>query len=790
MPALPDTALPDATVPALPEAAPDGGPHRRLAGTGWLLWRDVAVRGAGFPARRLLEICDDQLADAADAAADGLPGTLERYQVTCAAAEERLTAAIRRTAGESRFREAVTWQNPALVRDCLDKVVAGERRNVRGRYHELTVATYLQRYCLKNDTVGFFGPVGWARIGDDHPGLAVASGAEPLSRRTTYFENWAIDAVAEMLAARPEVWPWLRPRIEPSAAVTGWLLHLPFRKRTTLSAGEVRVLELCDGSRTVREIAGDPPDPETLRALLRLRHCGAVRIGLTGRFVTWPERELADRLAAIPDAGVRARARQPLDELVAARDAVAAAAGQPDRLLRASTALAETFERITGTAATRHAGLVYAGRTILYEDTVRAADIRLGPPVLDELARPLGLVLDSALWLANTVAGRYQDRARQLLRQELTRTGGRAMPLLQLLTALMPELGGLAAGYRKFDLVDEVVAEFQERWRRVLGLSAAASGEPRFRVSADAIARRAAREFATGPPRWSGARWSSPDVMLAADGADAVRAGDLEFVLGELHCATNTLESRLFVAQHPDPSQLRDSAVASGLDDRIVFMQRTDNVMATSRMSRAAELMLASYGYLGIGAEEFTPPPGATVLSVMDLSVQEEDGAVVVRHRASGRRYDFLEVIGGPLSVLVSDAFRPFGAAGHRPRVTIGRLVVDRESWTFPAAGTAWAFVKDERRRYLEARRWRAEHRLTERGFVRVPVERKPMAVDFRSLPLVNLLAKSIRRTAEQGAGDFTISEMMPDVDRLWLCDTAGDRYTAEFRLVAVRAPS
>ena len=75
---------------------------------------------------------------------------------------------------------------------------------------------------------------------------------------------------------------------------------------------------------------------------------------------------------------------------------------------------------------------------------------------------------------------------------------------------------------------------------------------------------------------------------------------------------------------------------------------------------------------------------------------------------------------------------------------------------------------------------------LPERGFVRVPVERKPMAVDFRSLPLVNLLAKSVRRTAEAGPGAVTVSEMLPDLDRLWLRDAGGRRYTAELRLVAV----
>jgi hypothetical protein len=139
------------------------------------------------------------------------------------------------------------------------------------------------------------------------------------------------------------------------------------------------------------------------------------------------------------------------------------------------------------------------------------------------------------------------------------------------------------------------------------------------------------------------------------------------------------------------------------------------------------------------------------------------------------------------LSVLVADQFRPFGAARHQPRVTIDHLVIGRETWTFPATEATWAFVLDEQQRYARARRWRAESGMPERGFVRVPVERKPMAVDFRSLPLVNLLGKSIRRTAEAGSGEITITEMLPDIDQLWLADAGGRRYTAEVRMVAVR---
>jgi hypothetical protein len=274
--------------------------------------------------------------------------------------------------------------------------------------------------------------------------------------------------------------------------------------------------------------------------------------------------------------------------------------------------------------------------------------------------------------------------------------------------------------------------------------------------------------------------------MLAAADPAGLTDGDVDFVLGELHCACNTLESQCIAAQHPSPGRLRDTAIASHLDRRIFTIPRQDGPLATSRVARSTELMLPSYAYLCIGAESTAPPPGATVLSAADLVVRCRDDELVVCHRAGGGEYRFLEIAGEPLTALVADAFRPFDGTRHRPRIMIDRLVVSREAWTFPASEPAWAFVKDERQRYARARRWRLEHGLPERGFFRVPVERKPMAVDFRSLPLVNLLAKSIRRTAEAGPGTITITEMLPDLDHLWLRDVHGSRYTAELRMVAL----
>lgn len=755
----------------------------RLDGTHWRLWRDVALRGAGLPAVRIEPLCDRDLAAAADSTDEDTD-----YPAAFAAAADRLGAAVRAIAADPWFREAVLWQNRRLLADCLDKAAGGESRNARGRNHELTIGSYLQRYCLKNDTIGFFGPVGWARIDGGDQALTVRPGPSLLSGRTTYLERWAVEAVGAAILARPEVRGWQRPRLDPSVSVTGPVVTAPFRQPVVLSAAELATLARCDGETCLRDLVGDPPDPHLVDSFRTLQERGFLRLNLTGPPGPFPERALADGLDRIGDSEARARSVATLTELLDARDAVAAATGCPERLAAATGVLEDTFARLTGQPATRRAGQVYAARTVVYEDAVRDAAAVIGDRLLKPLTAPLSLLLDSALWLVNIIARRYETRARQLIDRARNENGRAAMPLLDLLAQLMPDLAALSTTGPRSDIVDEATEELQQRWQFVLETALGPdvlTGTGVCQVTSTAIAEGVARAFTTAEPSWALASFFSPDLMIAATDADALASGDVDVVLGELHCASNTLESELFAAQHPDPDRLTAAAAASGVDERVVILPRADWV--TSRTSRSTTFMLPSFTYLCLGPDTIEPAAGVDVLCGVELVAEHRGQDIVVSHRAGGQELPFLEVIGEPLSLLAVDAFRPFAGPGHRPRVVIDRLVALRASWTFCAAELVWARVGNEPERFRQARRWRAEQGLPERVFLRVPVERKPVAVDFRSLTLVNLLAKSARQSAEaHPRNEITLTEMLPDLDQLWLTDHQDRRYTAELRVVAV----
>src|SRR5262249_10812208 len=117
---------------------------------------------------------------------------------------------------------------------------------------------------------------------------------------------------------------------------------------------------------------------------------------------------LRARLERIVDPVARRRCLEPLDQLEAARAAVAQAAGDPHALDANLTALEAPFEAVTGLSPKRAHGRMYAGRQTFFEDCRRAFDLRIGRAVLDRLGDPLTLILHSARWYTHEVGRRFR----------------------------------------------------------------------------------------------------------------------------------------------------------------------------------------------------------------------------------------------------------------------------------------------------------------------------------------------------------------------------------------------
>ena len=217
-----------------------------LAGD-WALWRDFAVRSAGFTVSGLdLFGAGDESAQLAEVAAD------------------------------PQFADAVIWQNRSAYRTAVAKIAGrGTQPGNRRRQRDGVVAGYWQRYCSKNDTIGFFGPLAWGTIRDDGPALAVHSRGL-LGAREVHFETWCLEALARMIDPSLVVPLNRRPEIELRLQLERRGLDAGLQQLARLEAARAAVCEAAGGEALLaaldafdacfEELTGAQPIPTEERA--------------------------------------------------------------------------------------------------------------------------------------------------------------------------------------------------------------------------------------------------------------------------------------------------------------------------------------------------------------------------------------------------------------------------------------------------------------------------------------------------------------------------------------------
>lgn len=699
--------------------------------------------------------------------------------------------ALCRIAASDRFREAVLWQNRRAVHTGIDPLLRNWRcdssRGSKQRQHEEMVASYLQRYCLKNDTIGFFGPVGWATLADDGAAVVARPGKQLLAERKVYFEVWCIDALAETLARDRRLEPWLAPRLAHLAHVENGALLLPGAAPAPLPPAEAALLLSCDGEKTVRQIAldltretatGVRDEQEVLAHLRDLRDRGLVSLTLAVPMELRPEETLGRLLQRIGDDDLRGQMVGALDELRQARDGVAGAAGRVDELDRALDSLEHSFTRLTDRLPTRSPGETYAARTLVYEDCRRDIEVSIGPEIIDALGPPLALLLAGARWLTFDIARRHLAALRELHRQIVRNAGSSQVDFATFWYRSQPLLFGERA-----TLTDDAVAAFQQRWARLLDLP---SDQRHVEYRCEQLRPRASSAFDAPKPGWQYARYHSPDVMISTRSLDDMRLGNYLLVLGELHVAANTLGWPLFMAAHPSPEDLLRAADHDLPDPRLEPV-----VPKSSWPGQTARLLPSLISGKDFRLELSADPSGAPssqVLPLGSLVITDAGDRLVVRTRDRRLEFDLVDVLGHVLTQKAVSRFSLLPPRAHVPRVTFDRLVVARESWSFAPAELRFAWEKEEAERFLAVRRWARDHGLPRCVFVKAPIEAKPFYMDLDSPTYVNVFAKAVRRSTDAASTDrvLTLTEMLPQADEAWLMDAEGNRYTSEFRMVAV----
>ncbi|GAB7180213.1 hypothetical protein ATKI12_0044 [Kitasatospora sp. Ki12] len=656
-----------------------------------------------------------------------------------------------------------------------------------------TLARYLQRACTKNETHSHFGPFTPARL-TEHGELGWSAGADTV--RTVFLTHWAAQELARTALRDTRLADRVRPRRHPltflrderaerfafaTAAVSDFG-NWRFRKSAerALSPVEAWILRHSDGGSELRELRRlwharhpqEPTDPTLFDGVVADLTADGWLIA-EFEIPSGTVDALGDLRAALPRHPAAADLLRLTDELQALL--VEFAQAGPDIRPVLLDRIKRRFEETTGRSANRGQGDIYADRSVLFEEcrsTLR--DLTVGPAITDFLSRELTLAYELVLVLPRL---RIQLETELLHHWCLSRYGpGHDIPLRTLYEDFFADVAGLTAEVaavekRLADKAAEVTDVLLPRNAR------------RHRVE---VAEKSVRDLLAGCRAWPGAVLN-PDVMFVADGAAELAAGDFLAVIGDCHAVrdlqTHTSIAPLLAKEFPQLPELvaRYYAGIVAEDEVVVDIVREHGAKTSARV----DLGLPDFEVAGRSPlpRDRVITPESVFVRVTDRRLELRDASLPGRLRLMAAPAGTPSILGDPLSVFAFP--RHFGGGvlpvrhrSHIPRITCGRVVLQREEWRVPAERlTGGRTGGDDSADFAAALRLRAELELPAQVFAKVASEPKPVYVDWDA----PLLVRQLLRMARRDGGQVTLSEMLPGPDTLWFSPD-GHRYTSELR--------
>jgi hypothetical protein len=694
--------------------------------------RSIVTRREPFPAglaEALPESLKPRLGDY-DRLATGLAVAREQGKLVF---EEELVGGrrwLREIIAAKLFQEAVFLSNPMAwerLHSYLKQRAEDEPNSDRRRIERLIV-TYLQRFCVKNETTSFFGPTRYGRIvsGDR---ILVATPGNRLSQRRLFFAHWAAREIGVALIDAPS------PVIQ---------------RRPSQNRGHI--VEQTSDPR--------PPSPvdiipvNTWSPLEFLTPADSrLRVGAERWSQVW---RLKESLGRFPLASFEEKRRLLAD-------------------------MNEVFREVTGKEPTRNHGQTYSDRQIVYEDCeYEIPDLSLGTPVIDLLVKEYSEVLE-ALILPGLI--RFQA-LRQAFHEWLTSLvgqGGSARFLrVNSVLQAQPEIGQ--------EIEERATAWADERMRKLIDwlgrLAEAHSGQSAVSLGPEtrAVLQSLVRELR---PALDWPCVFSLDLLLAAKNQEAINDGDFKIVLGEVHPSMGV--SGYYSVLYQDREKLKESleAMLTGFNhgrQPVNFLTPAHN-----KTFITTDLGFPDIEYAG----RALPHKRRIHPSDLYLECHQDDVALradgladplfIYNKLPHVLKLLPLRVFAYPICSMEELARAWRGRLSHTPRLECGPIVIFRESWDTTAGAL--------RRRlsgaanfdlFCQAQELRQAWGLPRCIFVRAEGEAKPLYLDFDSWLLLDMVAARLKKLPDSAR--VALTEMNPTTEDLWLRDAQGDR-TCEFRL-------
>ncbi|MFD7614035.1 lantibiotic dehydratase [Streptomyces sp. NPDC059828] len=649
----------------------------------------------------------------------------ERYVLAYQQADDEVGRRLRDRLTDPGVSEAVFLSNPDAYRNMLLPLLAHDGPlTSRWRRVRRQMYTYVQRFCAKNETVSFFGPMAYGTV-DDGDGDGAALRDDVPRVRRVFFSHWAARALATAIARDPGILP-----------------HLTFHSTGRAEAADKPLLSLVSaGGTSFRDLvrtAGQPAR-DVARALMRLVAEEAVTIGLGGGdYDLEPLTTLWEQVSALPPSPARELWRDRIGELASL---IAELAQQPlDGKAATVATLEHRFTEFTGKPARRGAGAAYADRAVFFEECASPFALTLGAGLVrrwEEQLAPVMEVCAAHGWAARSAAA---DAVRDAFADG---PDGPAveLDLLTYATRAAASRSDSTSTFQAAHAPSYPGADWRAEVERLAGEAKALNGD----------------------------RYAVIDLCPATPDATGLDGAPL--VLSRAH--HHLLVRSWLGTMHPDPARLGADAAAwtSEQGGTVVGLDFGRRNKGYYRFP-GREVAMRPLTWTDHGEPDLLKPEDLTVrIGPDDVALHDPEGRQVSAYVPLS---DFVKY--APIAALSHpQVLHPtFSTEGAQPEVALGSVVLQRSRWQVPAAALA---APEPYARFLALRRL-ARDTGNRFVFCRSAHERKPYLIDLAS-PLAADLVSHVARGAEQ----LGVERMAPGPGELWLRDAEGQRYTSELRM-------
>ncbi|WP_143181417.1 lantibiotic dehydratase [Pseudovibrio exalbescens] len=659
--------------------------------------------------------------------------------------------------------EAIYISNPDLYEKSFKRLVEGRERR---KAQERRLALYLHRFCAKNETASFFGPMNYGVFNADHKEpVRIRKNGKKLSERRVYYSFWMVEALAKTIAADPKVSAGLPVRLHPllvlqtegdapSASFAGTPLKLPAR---VLEA--FQQVETCSSLEELRKAIGDE---RLLDKILGRFVLAEISLPST---VFNPMATLEQMLREMPlESGARETWLPVLSHLNVELERLAGA--DVDTRAHITREIEQFFTKVTGVEARRKGGETYADRTLMYEECSGTLDeFSFNTSFTEQMMERLQPVL-KLLTIYGHVGHRSNlERARLAFDQ--IAEGRTRIPYLEFISGIdalensgaLPDAGADVRGF-----LAQLSALVKERQQ-------------------DGVSRLRAEDFTQFAHLDTGlAVHTSPDLMLCAPTQQDLSDGRYQIVMGEVHQFLAMWGSQFLF--HHDAKSVRRR-----VEDHIGQLDGYGNLATVLNARRHKGLI--NDGFPGTFIElTGLAGEGTDRVAIRDLDVvriaETTDPVLHLVSRKDGRQFNLYHAGDDKLHLWAFSvpplAAPPVRFEGYTPRILVGDVVFQRARWEVTRKELLDNLHEpNELQIMLALRRVCRRNGIPNLSFVRVPSEKKPLFLDLDN---VNACASVIQALGEDER--LTFVEMLPNDKELWLSDAEGS-YSVEIRGTCVR---